>query len=230
MFTHDPYMVKAIEYLTGITFLLLFVAFWRFVNGEGAPVAAKAWSGRLADWFTVPDRLFFHRGHAWARVDGPEVVTLGVDDFAQQLVGPVEGFDLPAAGAALTAGAPAWTLRADGKAVGMVAPLGGTVLAVNTDLNQHPDLVNRDPYGRGWLVKLQVPRARTAVRDLVTGKAARAWIARVADELTASMNPELGHLMQDGGMPVHGIARGIDEADWDEVARLFLHSQKGASS
>ena len=226
MFTLDPYTVKAVEYLTDIAFLVLFVAFWRYVNGEGVPAAARAWSGRLADWFTIPDRLFFHRGHAWARMDGGDVVTLGLDDFAEQLVGPIDAVDLPARGAVLNAGAPAWTLRAAGKALDMVAPLGGTVLAVNEAVSTQPDLVNRDPYGKGWLVKLQVPRVGTAVKDLVTGKAARAWMDRVADELTASMNPELGHLMQDGGMPVHGIARGIDEAHWDEVARRFLRGQE----
>ena len=226
MFTHDPYMVKAIEYLTGLAFLLLFVAFWRFVNGEGTPAPAQAWNGRLADWFTVPDRLFFHRGHAWARVDGPEVVTLGLDDFAQQLVGPIEAVDLPAAGAALSAGAPAWTLRADGKAVDMVAPLSGRVLAVNPEVQAHPDLVNRDPYGRGWLVKLQRPGMKTAVKNLVTGKAARAWIARTSDELTAAMNPELGQLLQDGGVPVHGIARDMDDAHWNEIARCFFRGDE----
>lgn len=226
MFTHDPYAVKAVEYLTGITFLLLFVAFWRYVNGEAVPALARAWSGRLADWFTLPDRLFFHRGHAWARVDAPEAVTVGLDDFAEQLVGPIDGVGLPAPGTVLNANGPAWTLRAGGRTVDMVSPLTGTVLAVNHELATHPELVNRDPYGRGWLVKLQVPKVKDAVRHLMTGRTARAWIERVSDELTASMNPELGHLMQDGGMPVHGIARGIDEAQWDEVARRFLRGDE----
>ena len=222
MFTHDPYMVKAIEYLVGISFLVLFVAFWRFVNGEPAVVAERAWSGQLADWFRMPERLFFHPGHAWARFDEPDVVTVGLNDFAQQLVGPVHAVDLPQPGAMLEGGARGWTLRADGKAVDMLAPVTGTVLAVNRDVKHRGDLVNEDPYGRGWLMKVKVPRVAESLKDLTSGAAARRWMEGVSQQLTASVSPELGVLYQDGGLPIHGIARGIDEAHWDDVARRFL--------
>ncbi|HVL69313.1 MAG TPA: hypothetical protein VM364_18795 [Vicinamibacterales bacterium] len=223
MSMHDPYTVKAVEYLTGLAFLLLFVLFWRYVNGERVAEQARAWSGQLAEWFRVPEHLHFHPGHGWARTDAHDVLTLGLDDFAQQLVGRVEAVDLPRLGAVLTRGNTGWTLHADGKAVDMMAPAGGTVVAVNADVKHRAELVNQDPYGRGWLLKVRVPRVTDAVKDLVTGQAARQWIARVSDDLMASMTPELGHLCQDGGLPVHGIARGIDDERWDEVARHFLH-------
>lgn len=221
MFT-DPYTVKTVEYLTGIAFLLLFVVFWRFVNAEALPERVKAWSGQLAEWFRVPSDVWFHRGHAWARAESPDVYTVGLDDFAQQLVGPVEAVNLPRVGSRVRAGRPSWTLCANGKLVDMVAPVDGEVIAVNPDIDRRADLVNDDPYGRGWLMKVQAPQKTHAVKNLLSGEKARQWIARVSDELTAAMNPELGVLMQDGGMPVHGIARGMDEAHWDEVARRFL--------
>lgn len=224
MYTHDPYMVKAVEYLVGLGSLALFVVFWRYVNGESVPAVARArvWSGQIAEWFRVPERLMFHPGHAWARVETPGVVTVGLDDFAQQLVGRVDAVDLPLPGALLHGGANGWTLRAGGKGVDMLAPVSGTVMAVNADVTHQAGLVNEDPYGRGWLMKVQVPRAAGSLRGLLSGAAARRWIDKVSHELTASMSPELGHLCQDGGLPVHGIARGIDEAHWDEVARRFL--------
>ena len=222
----DPYVVKALEYLTSLTSALLFVAFWRFVNGGGARVVerARAWSGRLSEWFRVPERVFFHSGHGWARLDGPGVMTVGVDDFAQQLVGPLAALTLPDKGAPLRAGERAWSLNADSKAVDMLAPVTGTVVDVNRAAIERPELVNDDPYGRGWLLKVQVPRTATAVRPLLTGAAARKWIDQVSEQLMNTMSPELGQLCQDGGLPVHCIARGIDEAHWDEVARKFLLS------
>ena len=220
MFT-DPYTAKTVEYLTGVAFLLLFVVFWRFVNGEPLAQRVKAWSGQLAEWFRVPADLFFHPGHAWARPDTAGVYTVGLDDFAQQLVGPVDVVNLPRVGSRVKAGAPTWTLCADGKLVDMVAPVDGEVVSVNPDLERRAGLVNEDPYGRGWLMRVQVAPDRP-LRRLMSGDAARQWITRVAEELTAAMHPELGVLMQDGGMPVHGIARGMDEAGWTDVARKFL--------
>lgn len=226
MFTHDPYMVKAIEYLVGLSSLALFVVFWRFVNGgEPAmvPARAAAWSGQLADWFRVPQELFFHPGHAWAKADGAGVLTIGVDDFAQQLVGPLAAIELPQPGAQLRRGAKGWTLKADSKAVDMVSPVTGTVVAVNRNVANRADLVNEDPYGRGWLMKVQAPSGHS-LGDLFSGASARKWIAQVADELTAAMGPQLGTVMQDGGVPVHGIARSLDEQHWDDVAKRFLRS------
>jgi glycine cleavage system H lipoate-binding protein len=226
MYTHDPYMVKAVEYLVGVGSLALFVLFWRYVNGEPVPAAEKArvWSGQIAEWFRVPERLLFHPGHGWARMETPGVVRVGLDDFAQHLVGRVDAVDLPQPGARLQGGAKGWTLRAGGKAVDMLAPVSGTVVAVNDDMADKAGLVNEDPYGRGWLMKVQVPGGDGPLKGLLSGAAARGWIDKVSHELTGSMSPELGHLCQDGGLPVHGIARAIDEARWDEVARRFLQT------
>lgn len=222
MFTLDPYAVKAVEYLTGIAFLLLFVKFWSYVNGEPAPAARKAWSGQLSEWFRIPERLLFHPAHTWARFDNANVATVGMDDFAQQLVGPLQRVELPQPGTLLHAGERAWTLHADGKAVEMLSPVDGKVVALNYAVAGHAETVNDDPYGKGWLMRIQVPSRRAAIKDLMTGAAARRWIERVSADLTASMTPELGHLCQDGGLPVHGIARGMDPDHWDEVAKRFL--------
>jgi glycine cleavage system H protein len=224
MFTHDPYAMKAIEYLVGLASLALFVLFWQFVNGEGAtePAHARHWAAQLTDWFRVPDGFAFHRGHGWARADLTGVLTLGIDDFAQHLVGTLAAVHLPQPGTVLRDGNPAWSLEVDGKRVDVLAPVSGTVLAVNTDVLQQPALVNDDPYGRGWLVKIQAPRGLSALKNLMSPAAARRWMEGVSNSLTAAMSPELGHVYQDGGMPMHGIAHNIDEAHWDDVARRFL--------
>ena len=226
MSPHDPYMAKALEYLVGLVFLACFAAFWQFVNGEGAVSfeRARAWSGQLSEFFRVPADVFFHPGHAWARLDGHGVMTLGLDDFAQQLVGPIDAVALPAVGTALNAGSRAWSVEADAKRVDVLAPVTGTVIAVNDVLARQPGLVNDDPYGRGWLAKVRVPRASKTARALMSGRAALAWMDRVSADLTAAFTPELGQLSQDGGVPIHGFARGISQDHWDDVARRFLGS------
>lgn len=226
MSPYDPYIAKALEYLVGLVFLACFAAFWQYVNGEGAVSLerVRAWSGQLSEFFRVPADLFFHPGHAWARLEGQGVMTLGLDDFAQQLVGPISAVDLPQVGTALTAGSRAWSIGADAKSVAMLAPVTGTVIAVNDALNAQPGLANDDPYGGGWLAKVRVARPSKALRALLSGRAARAWMDEVASNLTAAFTPELGQLSQDGGVPIHGFARGISQEHWDDVARKFLLS------
>jgi glycine cleavage system H lipoate-binding protein len=226
MSPHDPYTLKAIEYLVGLGSLAAFVWFWQYANGEAVPQLArvKSWSAEFADWFHVPDGFAFHRGHGWARPEPTGVLTLGIDDFAQQLVGRLAAVHLPQPGTVLSNDRSGWALEANGKRVNVLAPVSGTVLAVNEDVLRDPTLINGDPYGRGWLLKVQAPRGLAALRDLMAPPAARRWMQQVAQALSATMSPELGHVYQDGGVPVHGLARAIDEAHWDEVARRFLHT------
>ena len=104
MIPHDIltlYTAKMLEYGIAVLFLLLFIPFWRFVQGgataaAAVPAHAAARQTTLADWFTVPADLLFHRGHAWARPDASGLVTIGMDDFAANLVGPLNRIAMPA--------------------------------------------------------------------------------------------------------------------------------------
>ena len=230
MFGHDPYAAKAVEYLLGIGFLLLFAAFWQYVM-SGTRLApmhvvdqVRRRLPKVADMFRVPDDVMLHPGHAWARVDGPGLVSVGVDDFAQQLVGPIEQVTLPRPGARLLQGAPALGLRADSKLIEVLSPVSGRVVAVNAGALSAPHRVNTDPYGDGWLLKVHAPRLPIDNKQLVSGDRARQWVSSSWDEVSKMLTPELGTIMHDGGLPVAGLARGIDEAHWDEIARRFLLS------
>jgi glycine cleavage system H lipoate-binding protein len=216
------------EYLLGITFLVLFTGFWRYATG-GANVSeavAVRPPARLPflDMFRVPDGVMLHPGHAWVRADAPGMATVGLDDFAQQLVGPLAGLTLPPIGTTIEQGTAGWRLQADSKSVDMIAPITGRVVAVNPDALQNPAWVNEDPFGRGWLMKVEAPRLAVNTRQLLRGRAARDLMSSSWDELSAMLSPEVGMVMHDGGVPVKGFARGIDEDRWDAIARRFLLS------
>ena len=227
---HDPYAAKAVEYLLGIGFLLLFAGFWQYVMGGTrlAPVhlveRARRRLPQIADMFRVPGDVMLHPGHAWARVEGPEMVTVGVDDFAQQLVGPIDRVSLPALGTRVHQGAPVLGLRADSKLIPVLSPISGRVVAVNAGALASPHAVNADPYGEGWLMKVRTRQLPIDAKQLAAGDRARQWVSSSWDELSKLLSPELGTIMHDGGMPVAGLARGIDQEHWDEIARRFLLS------
>jgi glycine cleavage system H lipoate-binding protein len=230
---YDPYVAKALEYLLGIAFLVLFAGFWRYATGratvtEPARVAVKPPVRLpLLDMFRIPEGVMVHPGHSWVRPLGahaPGVVAVGLDDFAQQLVGPLGGVELPAVGATLQQGEHGWRLKADARSVPVVSPITGRVLEINEAALANPRAVNDDPYGRGWLMKVESPRLTTNTRQLLAGRAARDLMTSSWDDLSAMLSPRVGQVMHDGGVPVNGFARALDEENWDTIARRFLLS------
>jgi glycine cleavage system H lipoate-binding protein len=228
MLSHDlagPYQARAAEYLIAVVYLLLFVPFWRFVNGgrAGAPAVDPARPATHNGWFGMPPGLRFHPGHAWARC-GAALVTVGLDDFARKLVGPLTAVQLPATGSTVAQGEKAWTLVASSRSVDMLSPVDGTVVAVNRKLAEAPAALEQDPYSDGWLLMVRPSRLEANLKQLLSGGVARKWMEGVADALRERTGPGLGLLAQDGGTPVNGIARELDPERWDEVARTFLLS------
>lgn len=221
------YSTKTVEYVVAITYLLLFVPFFRYVaagRAKAQPVAVRSHVESFVEWFRTAADVAFHPGHAWARVVSPGVAVIGADDFAQKLVGRVERVDLPAEGTELRQGEPAWHFHVDGRRVAMVAPVAGTVTAVNRGLAENPQLVNDDPYQAGWMVRVEGPRVDSGLRGLLRGKIARQWLAEATDALRLRTSPDLGLALQDGGVPVDGLAKAIDPEHWEEFAREHLLS------
>jgi len=173
----SPYATKALEYGLAILYLALFVPFWRYLNAPArARASSTAW--RFADWFYVPDGVHLHKGHAWAR---PETggVAVGLDDFGHDLVGPLEGVELPTLGRRVKQGEPAFALRAAGRTIPLRAPVSGTVVAVNEAAASAPAVLHDDPYGAGWLFRVEPRRLSKSLKSLITGEKARAHAMRL---------------------------------------------------
>jgi glycine cleavage system H protein len=231
MIPHDIltlYSAKMLEYGIAVLFLFLFIPFWRYVQGPAkAPALATASSrapvATAAEWFLTPADRLFHRGHAWLMGGDDGLVTVGLDDFAAKLVGPISRVSLPAVGASVGQGEQAWRLMAaDGRSVDMLSPVDGTVVELNPALAASPDLAERDPYGDGWLVKVRPSRLRANRINLMEGRAVQRWMEEAAAGLRGHVAPGLGALAQDGGAPVAGMARAIDPDGWDRLAAAFL--------
>jgi len=222
----DIYSTKGLEYLITITYLVLLVGFWRYLMrerpvGSAARLAARL-QDRVAGWFDVPHGLFFHGGHTWVGRKRANVVRVGMDDFANKLVGTADELDLPAVGDQLTSGQAGWALRLHGRSIDVRSPVSGKVVAVNDAVARAPHLAVDDPYGDGWLLEVRVPRRRSVLRRLLSGADARAWMEQTADRLRERLGGELGVVLQDGGVPVPGMARRLDHDRWHEIVADFL--------
>ncbi len=221
----DLFVTKGLEYLLVIFFLVTLVIFWRILHKPANPLALESSAGPLfsrVEWFALADELYYHQGHSWARPDGEDVVLIGMDDFAQHLLGRADKVDLPAVGARLEQGESAWKLRYHTSAIDLVSPVSGKVVDVNREVLHSPALINDDPYGKGWILKVHVPKLRANLRNLLHGNLARSWTEETVRSLRQLMSPASVPALQDGGVLVSGFARVLSPDHWEEIARRFL--------
>ena len=107
----------------------------------------------------IPSDLHYTAEHEWVRRSGEDTVRVGITDFAQSALGDVVFVQLPDVGSQVTAGESFGEVESTKSVSDLFAPVSGTVLAINGDLDGSPQLVNSDPYGSGWLVDVQVSDA-----------------------------------------------------------------------
>jgi len=107
---------------------------------------------------SYPDDLRYHPEHDWARVDG-DTATFGVTWYAQDSLGDLVVYLPPEEGAVVKAGTEYGELESVKAVSGIIAPASGTVTEVNQAVIDSPELVNDDPYGQGWLIKVRLSDA-----------------------------------------------------------------------
>lgn len=106
----------------------------------------------------TPDGLHYTAEHEWVRVDG-SVATVGITDFAQKALGDIVYVVLPAVGDALTPGGACGEVESTKSVSEIYAPIAGAVIECNTALDGAPETVNADPYGEGWLFRVEIADA-----------------------------------------------------------------------
>jgi len=121
-----------------------------------------------------PDDVRYTKDHEWLRLDGGEGV-VGITDFAQESLGDVVFVELPAVGTLLDQGQTFGVVESNKAVSDLFIPVGGRVVAVNHVLRDKPELVNADPYGGGWIIRVAVAR-REEVDALLDAAAYRALV------------------------------------------------------
>lgn len=102
-----------------------------------------------------PDELKYTKEHLWVRVEGDRAV-IGITDWAQQELGPVTGVELPDVGDELERDDSFGSVEARKTVADLYAPLSGTVIEVNDELAESPELLNDDPYDGGWIAMVEI--------------------------------------------------------------------------
>jgi glycine cleavage system H protein len=126
---------------------------------------------------SYPEDLRYHAEHDWVRIEGDEA-TLGITWFAQDSLGELVHFEPPEVGATVSQGAACGEVESVKAVSDVISPLSGEVLEVNQKAVDEPEVVNEDPYGEGWLLRIRVSDAAEA--DALMD--AEAYAAHVAQQ------------------------------------------------
>ena len=103
----------------------------------------------------VPAELRYSTDHEWIRQDG-DTVTIGITEYAQDALGDVVFVEMPEAGSAVSAGDSFSEVESTKSVSDIYAPVSGSISEVNSDLEGEPELLNSDPYGRGWICRIEM--------------------------------------------------------------------------
>ncbi len=106
----------------------------------------------------IPDDLLYTEEHEWIQIE-EDTATVGITDYAQQELGDVVYVELPEQGLSLEAGQPFGSVESVKAVSEIYSPLSGTVTEINETLADSPETVNEDPYGDGWMIRLEVAEA-----------------------------------------------------------------------
>jgi len=106
----------------------------------------------------------FAETHEWVKQDG-ETATVGISEYAQSQLGDVIYLELPAVGQQLDAGTRLGVIESVKAASDLYSPVGGEVTEANAELKDHPEYVNQDPYGKGWIIKLRAVKDNPKLLD-----------------------------------------------------------------
>jgi glycine cleavage system H protein len=125
---------------------------------------------------SIPADLRFLKSHEWARLEADGTLTIGISDHAQQALGDLVFVEAPEPGRRVNAGEPCAVVESVKAASDVYSPVSGEVVAGNADLGGQPELINQDPYGAGWIMRVR-PDDKTQFAAMLDAKAYAAALA-----------------------------------------------------
>lgn len=173
----------------------------------------------------IPSDVRLYAKHSWARKAAPKCVVVGVDDFAQRLLGTVDVVQTARVGTRVNTGDVLSVLLHGHRELGVRAPVSGVVSGINPALENEPSVVNHSPYGRGWLVEITPEKdsLKASLKQLLGGGRALRWMRSEVDRLVALTAPATAMpTLADGGEVMADVSASLDDETWDRAVAAFF--------
>jgi len=173
--------------------------------------------------FLMKSDLSYHEGHTWLKRE-KDKVKVGFDDFASQLLGNIEKVELPVRGEQVKVNNALLKVKCGGYIAEPSSPLSGTVVEVNECLLRNPNLIQRDPYGQGWL--FTIAPSGNDERSL-SGIKAQEWLDKEIDRFHSLLEREMGVTLTDGGEMIRDLHERLSINEWNRLIKAFLRPEGG---
>ena len=167
-------------------------------------------------------RRYVHPGHTWMKLTEEGDVVVGVDEFGQSVIGSIDEVKLPRMLHRVRQGEAAWTVKHGHRVVPMRSPVSGRVIEKNEMVLNSPSLINRFPYGDGWLFKVRPTKINLQLHNLFTGRVASRWQDSERTELARWFSGTPALMYQEGGVLLHNLADKCSDAEWRAIAGQFF--------
>jgi glycine cleavage system H protein len=169
-----------------------------------------------------PAGIRYSLGHTWVRLVSVDLALLGATEFAVNFTGSLTGISLPPEFNFLRLGETAWTFTSSrSRRLSQIAPIGGQVLAVNSDVLEDPGWVHRSPYRIGWILCIRSPTIPHLMRNLLSHEPDLLGLERTCNRMTSVLGTALRLPFRDGGWkPQFGDE--FNDEEWETLRREFF--------
>ena len=196
-----------------------------------APVTpGRAFEPQAAMAVRAPEGMFFARSHTWLNLFPSGKVRLGLDDFVGRLLEKPEITYLKHEGESVKKGERILVLTEGTRSLTVRSPIDGTILSRNEELTKNPELMKDQLFSDGWAYAIK-PQKSSDLKSMLLGEETRSWMrtefGRLRDVFAGvgTNSDVLPALLQDGGAPVSGALKSMDEAVWKKFEQTFLEIQ-----
>ena len=230
----DIYETKGAEYLFVIGYLIILILFWRLVSTPGKVFSQikDAVSTLSVKILNIPQGIYFNKNHTWSHLGKSGAAKVGLDDFLQHVIGNLQLSGMKEAGDPIKKGELLAEIEQDGKKLKVFSPISGVVLDTNDMLTENPELLNEDPYNKGWLYQIKPSNWIKDTSSCLLAEKASEWsekeITRFKDFLSMgamrkySSEPAM-MMLQDGGEIRDHVLSELPDEVWEDFQQEFLN-------
>lgn len=169
--------------------------------------------------FNVPAGVFIAPTHTWANIEMNGSIRIGLDDFAQKILGPLDDIELPEIGQKVEKGQPLFSIRKGTRTITIPSPVSGKISSVNSELAYRPELLKMKPYELGWMCCIEPANLAGDLRSLRIGADAVSWYQDEIDKFS-EMLKKLGEKPAETAS--HDGNGKIDDETWEAFSKSFL--------
>lgn len=222
---------KGIEYLVTIIFFLVLIPFWILLNKRvKIKKEIHSLSNLTANSLKIPQGLFFSRLHTWTHLEKTGVAKVGLDDLLLHITGEVKFNQRIKSGEIVKKGDLLAEIDHKGKLLKIYSPISGEIMEANSMLSNSPELLNEDPYVKGWIFKVKPSSWVADTNSYFLAEDATTWatqeLERFKDFLAVSVgkySPMPSNvILQDGGELVDQPLSELPEEIWQDFQQDFL--------